>query len=98
MEDYGNTEIQKLPQFVTTWNSGKKFSIDLKPKEFENSDNLSFFTAKLYESSENQKLKLEMKFASKSAFYPSKKVTSHKLRGSFLKLLLLLTEDHLHTQ
>ena len=46
MEDYVYKYIHKLPQFVTTLNSGKKCSNDLKPEDVKNSDFLSILHSK----------------------------------------------------
>ena len=46
IEDYAYKYIHKLPQFVTTLNSGKKCSNDLKPEDVKNSDFLSILHSK----------------------------------------------------
>ena len=46
MEDNGYKYIHKLTQFVTTLNSGRNGSIDLIPKNVENSDFLSILYSK----------------------------------------------------
>ena len=46
MEDYGYQYIPKLPQFLTTWNSRKYCSVELKPKDVQNSDFLSILCSK----------------------------------------------------
>ena len=57
-----------------------------------------FLTAKLYESTGNQKFKVVNEFSSQSTICYSKRVTFRSLCKKFKKLLRLLPENHLHTQ
>ena len=36
MEDFGHKYINKLPQFITTLNSGRNSSIDMRPNTVKN--------------------------------------------------------------
>ena len=46
IEDYGYKYIHKLPQFVTTLNTRRKRSIDMKPSNVKNSDFMSVLYSK----------------------------------------------------
>ena len=46
MEDNGYKDIHKLTQFVTTLNSRRKYSLDLTPKNVNNSSILSILCSK----------------------------------------------------
>ena len=46
MEDYGYKYIHKLPQFMTTLNSRRNSSIDMRPKTLKNCDFLSILYSK----------------------------------------------------
>ena len=46
MEDYGIEYIYKLPQFITTLNSRRNSSIDMRPNTVKNCDFLSIFYSK----------------------------------------------------
>ena len=46
IEDYGYKYIHKLPQFVTTLNTRRNRSIDMKPSNVENSDFMSVLYSK----------------------------------------------------
>ena len=47
MEDYGYKYIHKLPQFITTLNSRRNSSIDMRPKTVKNFDFMSIRYSKL---------------------------------------------------
>ena len=46
MEDYGNKYIHKLPQFITTLNSRRNSSIDMRPNTVRNCDFMSILYSK----------------------------------------------------
>ena len=46
MEDYGYKYIHKLPQFITTINSRRNSSIDMRPNSVKNCDFMSFLYSK----------------------------------------------------
>ena len=48
MEDYGYKYIHKLPQFITTLNSGRKRSIEMRPNTVKNCDFMSIRYSNLY--------------------------------------------------
>ena len=58
MEDNGYKYIHKLTQFVTTINSGRNCSIDLKPKNVRNSDFLSILYSKPLPEFRKPKIKI----------------------------------------
>ena len=47
MEDFGYKYIHKLPQFITTLNSGRNSSIDMRPNTVKNCDFMSILYSKL---------------------------------------------------
>ena len=96
MEDYEYMYIHKLPQFFTTLNSRRNFSVDFKPNKVKNSEFLSvFIQGKLYKSTGNQNLKFELKIVSQSLICHSERAATRALRKIFLKLLQLLPKNHL---
>ena len=46
MEDYGHKFIHKLPQFITTSNSRRNNSIDMRPNTVKNCDFMSILYSK----------------------------------------------------
>ena len=46
IEDYGYKYIHKLPQFITTLNTRRNISIDMKPSNVKNSDFMSVLYSK----------------------------------------------------
>ena len=46
MEDYGYRHIHKLPQFITTSNSRRNSSIDMRPNTLKNCDFMSILYSK----------------------------------------------------
>ena len=46
MEDYGYKYIHKLPQFITTLNSRRNSSIDMRPNSVKNCDSMSILYSK----------------------------------------------------
>ena len=46
MEDFGYKYIHKLPQFITTLNSGRNRSIDMRPNTVKNCDFMSILYSK----------------------------------------------------
>ena len=47
MEDFGYMYIHKLPQFITTSNSRRNSSTDMRPNTVKNCDFMSIFYGKL---------------------------------------------------
>ena len=84
MEDFGYKYIHKLPQFVTTLNSRRNSSIDMRPNTVKNCDFMS--TVNLCEISRNLYSKLVTECESQSMIYLFAKVISHSLHEKFLKL------------
>ena len=86
MEDFGYKHIHKLPQFITTLNSRRNSSINMRPNIVKNCDFMLFFTVNLYENSRNLHSKLVTVCEYQSTTCFSAKVTSHSLHEKFLKL------------
>ena len=58
MEDYGYKYIHKLPQFITTLNSRRNSSIDLRPNTVNNCDFMSILYSKLLRESKKPTFKI----------------------------------------
>ena len=86
MEDFGYKYIHKLPQFITTLNSRRNSSIDMRPNTVKIATLCLFFTVNLCEISRNLYSKLVTECESQSMIYFFAKVTSHSLHEKFLKL------------
>ena len=85
MEDYGYKYIHKLPQFITTLNSRRNSSIDMRPNTVKNCDFMSILY-NLYENSRSLHSKLVTECESQSMTCLFAKVTSRSLHEKFLKL------------
>ena len=83
MEDYAYKYIHKLLRFITTLNSRRNSSIDVRPNTVRNCD---FMTVNLYENTRNLHSKLVIGCESQSMTCFFAKVTSHTLQAKFLKL------------
>ena len=92
IEDYGYKYIHKLPQFVTTLNTRRNRSIDMKPSNVKNSDFMSVQS----ETLTNQSSTLDTASEFPSKIYRSEKDTSRNLQTKFLKLLHLLHANRPH--
>ena len=93
MEDFGYKYIHKLPQFITTLNSRRNSSIDMRPKTVKNCDFMSilyskclFFTVNHCENSGNLHSKLVIECESQSMNCLFAKAISRSLHEKFLKL------------
>ena len=97
MENNGYKYIYKLTQFVTTLDSRRNCSIDLIPRNVENSDFFSILYLKSLRGFRKPNLKLGTEFAYRSMTYPSERVISHSLHEKFSELLQFLPENLEHT-
>ena len=86
MEDFGHEYIHKIPQFITTLNSRRNNSIDMRPNTVKNCDFLSIFSVNLYENSRNLYSKMVTECESQSLTCFFAKVISRSLHEKFLKL------------
>ena len=77
MEDYAYKYSHKLPHFITTLNSRRNSSIDMRHL---------FFTVNLYENTVNLHSKLVEECESQNMTCLLTNVTSHSLQAKFLKL------------
>ena len=98
MEDNGYKYTHKLTQFVATLNSRRNCSIDLIPKNVNNSDFLSILYSKPIRQLKNPSSNLETEFPSLSMTYPSGRVIRHSLHIKFSKLLKFLPKNLQHTK
>ena len=58
MEDFGYKYIHKLPQFITTLNSRRNSSIDMKPNTVKNCDFMSILYSKPLREFKKPKFKI----------------------------------------
>ena len=99
IENYGYKYIHKLPQFVTTLNTRRNRSIDMKPSNVKNADFMSVLYSKPIRDFNKPKLQVGHRVRiSKQDFkiYRSEKDTSRNLQTKLLKLLHLLHANHPH--
>ena len=86
MEIFGYKYIHKLPQFITTINSRRNSSIDMRPNTVKNCEFLSIPCSKPLRDYKKLHSKLVIECKSQSMTCLFAKVTSHSLRAKFLKL------------
>ena len=86
MEDFGYKYIHKLPQFITTLNSRRNSSIDLRPNTVKNCDFISIFYSNTLREFKNLQSKLVKDCESQSMICFFGNVTSRSLHEKFLKL------------
>ena len=86
MEDFGYKYIHKLPQFITTLNSRRNSSIDMKPNTVKNCDFMSILYSKLLREFKKPTLKISDRVRISKYDLPFAKVTSRSLHEKFLKL------------
>ena len=86
MEDFGYKYIHKLPQFITTLNSRRNSSIDMKPNTVKNCDFMSILYSKPLPEYKKPTFKPGDRCESQSMTCLFAKATSHSLRAKFLKL------------
>ena len=86
MEDDRYNYIHRLPQFITTLNSRRSSSIDMRPNTVKNCDFLSFFTVNLYENSRSLHSKLVTECESQSMTMPFRKGYKPQFTREVLKL------------
>ena len=103
MEEYGHKHIQKLSEFFTTLNSRNVCSIEMIPKNIQNSDFLPFCTASHYKNirkplQEYKNTGLEIEFAIPRMTYSSGRILSHSLLRKLKKLFHFFPENFQQTQ
>ena len=86
MEDFGYKYIHKLPQFITTLNSRRNSSIDMRPNTVKNCDFMSILYSKPLREFKKPTFKLVIEFESQSMIWLFAKVTNRGLHEKFLKL------------
>ena len=86
MEDFGYRYIHKPHQFITTLNSRRNSSIDIRPNTVKIANLCLFFTVNLCENSRNLHSKLVIECKSQSMTCLFAKVISRSLHERFLKL------------
>ena len=98
MEANGYKYIHKLTQFVTTIISRRNCSIDLIPKNVENSDFLSILYSKPLREFRKPKFNVGGRVRISKMTYLSGRDINHILQKSFSKLLQFLPKNLQHTQ
>ena len=96
IEDYGYKYIHKLPQFITTLNTRRNRSIDMKPSSVKTLILCLCYTVNQSETLPNQSSTLDTASEFPSKNYRSEKDTSRNLQTKFLKLLHLLHANRPH--
>ena len=86
MEDFGYNFIHKLPQFITTLNSRRNSSIDMRPNTVKNCGFMSFLYSKPLREFKKPTINIGDRCESQSMTYLLAKVTSHILHEKYLKL------------
>ena len=86
MEDYGYKYIHKLPQFITTLNSRRNSSIDMRPKSVKNCDFMSILYSKSLREVKKPTFKMVTECKSQSMICFFAKVTSRSSYEKFLNL------------
>ena len=83
IEDFGYKYIQKTPQFITTLNSRRNSSIDMRPNTVKNMTLGLFFTINYYENVRSLQSKLVIECEAQSLTCLFAKVTSRSLHEKF---------------
>ena len=96
IEDYGYNYIHKLPQFVTTLNTRRNRSIDMKPSNVKNSDFMSVLYSKPIRDFNKPKFHVGHRVRISKQDLPFRKDTSLNLQTKFLILLNLLHAKRPH--
>ena len=86
MEDFGYKYIPKLPQFITTLNSRRNSSIDMRPNAVKNCDFMSILCSKPLREFKKPTFKVGDRVRISSMICLFAKVASHSLHEKFLKL------------
>ena len=85
-EEFGYKYIHKLPQFITTLNSRRNSSIEMRPNTVRKCDFMSFLYSKPLRECRNLYSKLVIECESQSIICLFVKVTSRSLHKKFLEL------------
>ena len=97
IEDYGYKYIHKLSQFVTTLNTRRNRSIDMKPSNVKNSDFMAVLYSKpIRDFNNNPKFNIGYPVRISKQDLPFKKVYKPQYTNKLLKLLHLLHANQLH--
>ena len=86
MEGFGYKYIHELPQIITTLNSRRNSSIDMRPNSVKNCDFMSILYSKNLREFKKPIFKLLIECDSQSISCLVAKVTSHSLQEKFSKL------------
>ena len=98
MEDNGYKYLHKLTQFVTTLNSRRMCSIDLIPKNVENSDFLPILYSKTLREIRKLKFKIGDRVRISKYDLPFRKGYKSQFTEEFSKLLQFPPNNLQHTQ
>ena len=86
MEDYGYKFIHRLPQFITTLNSRRNSSIDMRPNTVKKSDFMSILYSKPLREHKRPTFKIGDRVRVSEYDLILAKATSRSLHEKFLKL------------
>ena len=86
IEDFGYEYIHKLPQFISTLNSRRNSSIDMRPNTVKNCDFMSILYSKPLREVKKPTFKIGDRVRISSMTYLFAKVTGRSLHEKFWKL------------
>ena len=85
-KDFGYKYIHKLPQFITTLNSKRNSSVDMRPNNVKNCEFMSILYSKRLRENKKPTFKTGNRVRISKFNLPFTKVTSRSLHEEFLKL------------
>ena len=98
MEDFGYKYIHKLPQYITTLNSRRNSSIDMRPNTVKNCDLMSILYSKPLREFKKPTFKIGDRVRISKYDLHFRKVNKRSLHEKFLKLSQLQQENRQRTQ
>ena len=91
IEDYGYKYIHKLPQFVTTLNTRRNRSIDMKPSNVKNSDFMAVLYSKPIRDFNKPKFKVGYRVRISKQDLPFRKGYKSQFTNEIFKIVALAT-------
>ena len=97
-EDYGYNYIHKLPQFITTLNSRRNSSIDMRPNTVKNCDFLSIFYSKPLREFKKPIFKIGDRVRISKYDLPFRKGYKPQFTREVFEIVAIATRKRQHTQ